>query len=172
MPQPHHEIYAGHLGAKKTKERIKLSFTWPTIASDVQRTCESCHQCQKKRRVTVYDHVSVMPTPRGDVPFDLIVVDKIKKCDIQIEEATCDPVTTGHEDTKINHCAVICDDNRNFGSVDVRDTDQFQKSELVPSQRVDLTTLSHLSVEQRTKLFGSVRSIFRVLLWKTRIFLS
>jgi len=27
-----HEIYAGHLGAKKTKERIKLSFTWPTIA--------------------------------------------------------------------------------------------------------------------------------------------
>ena len=39
-----HEIYAGHLGAKKTKERIKLSFTWPTIASDVQKTCESCHQ--------------------------------------------------------------------------------------------------------------------------------
>jgi len=30
-----HEIYAGHLGAKKTKERIKLFFTWPTIASDV-----------------------------------------------------------------------------------------------------------------------------------------
>ena len=30
-----HEIYAGHLGAKKNKERIKLSFTWPTIASDV-----------------------------------------------------------------------------------------------------------------------------------------
>jgi len=40
-----HEIYAGHLGAKKTKERIKLSFTWPTIAADVQKTCESCHQC-------------------------------------------------------------------------------------------------------------------------------
>ena len=26
-----------HLGAKKTKEKIKYSFTWPTIASDVQR---------------------------------------------------------------------------------------------------------------------------------------
>ena len=39
-----------------------------------------------------------------------------------------------------------------LGSVDVIDTDQFQQSELVPSQRVDLTTLSHLSVEQRTKL--------------------
>ena len=44
--------------------------------------------------------------------------------------------------------------DRNFGSVDVIDTDQFQKSELVPSQRVDLTTLSHLSVEQRTKLLA------------------
>jgi len=84
----------------------------------------------------------------------LIVMDKIKICHIQIDEATCDTVTTGHESTKINHCAVICDNDRNFGSVDVIDTDQFQKSELVPSQRVDLTTLSHLSVEQRTKLLA------------------
>ena len=149
-----HEIYAGHLGAKKTKERIKLSFTWPTIASDVQKTCESCHQCHKKGRVAVYGRVPVMPIPRGDVLVDLIVMDKIKKCHIQIDEATCDTVTTGHEDTKINHCAVICDDDRNFGSVDVIDTDQFQKSELVPSQRVDLMTLSHLSVKQRTKLLA------------------
>ena len=58
--------------------------------------------------------------------------DKIRKYHIQIDEATCDTVTTGHEDTKINHCAVIYDDDRNFGSVDVIDTDQFQKSELVP----------------------------------------
>ena len=70
-----HEIYAGHLGAKKTKERNKLSFKWPTIASDVQKTCESCHQCQKKRRVTVYDRVPITPIPRGDIPFDSIVMD-------------------------------------------------------------------------------------------------
>ena len=85
-----------------------------------------------------------MPIPRGDVPLD----------SSQIDEATCDTVTTGHEDTKINHFAVIYDDDRNCGSVDVIDTDQFQQSELVPSQRVDLTTLSHLSVEQRTKLLA------------------
>ena len=140
-----HEIYAGHLGAKKTKERIKLSFTWPTIASDVQKTCESCHQCQNKRRVAVYSRVPVMPIPRGDVLLD----------SSQIEEVTCDTVTTGHESTKINHCVVIHDEDRNFGSVDViDDTDQFQKSELVPCQRVDLMTLSHLSVEQKTKLLA------------------
>jgi len=80
--------------------------------------------------------------------------DKIRKYDIQIEEATCDTVTTGHENTKLNHSAVIYDDNRDFGSVDVIDTDQFQQPELLPSQRIDLTTLSHLSVEQRTKLLA------------------
>ena len=85
----------------------------------------------------MYDRVPVMPTSRGGVPFYSIVMDKIKKCHIQIEEATCDTVTTGHESTKstkINHCAVICDDNGNFVSVDVVNTDQFQKSELVPNQ--------------------------------------
>ena len=47
---------------------------------------------------------------------------------------------------------MIGDDDRNVGSVDVIDADQ--KSELGPSQRVDLMTLSHLSVEQRTKLLA------------------
>jgi len=56
--------------------------------------------------------------------------------------------------TKINHCAVIYEDDSDFGSVDVIDTDQFQQPELLPSQRIDLTTLSHLSVEQRTKLLA------------------
>ena len=71
--------------------------------------------------------------------------DKISKYHIPVEEATCDTVTTGHESTKINHCAVIFDEDRDSGSVDVIHTDQFQKSELVPSQGVDLMTLSHLS---------------------------
>jgi len=80
--------------------------------------------------------------------------DKIRKYHIQVDEVSCDTVTTGHENTKINHCAVIYDDDGDFGSVDVIDTDQFQQPELLPSQRIDLTTLSHLSVEQRTKLLA------------------
>jgi len=80
-----------------------------------------------------------------------IHADKISKYHIQINEVTCDTVTTGHEQTKINHCAVIYDDDSDFGSVDVIDTDQFQQPELLSSQRIDLKTLSHLSVEQRSK---------------------
>ena len=92
----------------------------------------------------MYGRVPVMPIPRGDVPLDLC----------QLEEVTCDTVTTGHESTKINHCAVIFDEDQDFGSVDVIDTDQFQQPELLPSQRINLMTLSHPSVEQRTKLLA------------------
>jgi len=243
-----HEIYSGHLNAKKTKERIKLSFTWPIITSDVQRACESCHQCQRKRQVAVCDRVSVIPIKKDKVTGSTVQVDfqdrenselsqdkvntqdyamthtdkaqryilrynlqakeksfetgqkvlvltlnstssktfsrwvgpavikdrmsnhtylvdingarkhihadKLRKYHIQDNEVICDTVTTGHEQTRVNHCAVIYDDDSDFGSVDVIDTDQYQQPELLPSQRIDLNSLSHLTVEQRTKLFA------------------
>jgi len=45
----------------------------------------------------------------------------------------------------------LADEDSDFGSVYVIDTDQYRQPELLPSQRIDLNTLSHLSVEQRTK---------------------
>ena len=35
-----------HLAAKRTKKRLKLSFTWPTIAADVTHACQVCDECQ------------------------------------------------------------------------------------------------------------------------------
>jgi len=49
---------------------------------------------------------------------------------------------------------VIYDDDSDFGSLDVIVTDQYQQPELLPSQRIDLNTLSHLSAERRTKLLA------------------
>ena len=48
-----HAVHGGHLGSRKTKARLKLLFKWPTIAIDVQKFCETCHECQKRRRVTI-----------------------------------------------------------------------------------------------------------------------
>ena len=128
-PRPQaHEIYAGHLGAKKTKERIILSFTWPTIAYDVQKTCESCHQCQKKRRVTVYDRVPITPIPRGDRfrgkvasdnPFDSVVMDCIgplfsnQKVEYNYALVLCDsntryPFAVPHVHSQQKVCAMLC----------------------------------------------------------------
>jgi len=47
-----------------------------------------------------------------------IHADKLRKYHIQVSEVICDTVTTGHEQTRINHRAVIYDEDSDFGSVD------------------------------------------------------
>ena len=70
-----HQSYGGHLSARNSKARLKLSFTWPTIARDVQEVCEKCTVCQKRRRATVYDRVPIAPVPNSGVVFDTFVKD-------------------------------------------------------------------------------------------------
>ena len=89
-------------GPKKTKEKIKFSFTWPTIALDVQKVCECCHhchQCQKRRRSTVYDRTPITPIPRNEI--------------------SCDILTAGQINTKINHCAIIHEKIRILGTLEL-----------------------------------------------------
>ena len=64
-----HDTFGGHLGAKKTQERIRLSFAWPTLASDVKRYCETCKQCQKRARTTCWDRIPITPIQRADTAF-------------------------------------------------------------------------------------------------------
>jgi len=91
-----HETYGGHLSAKKTKARLKLSFTWLTIAADVQRACEICEICQKRRRVTVYDRVPISPIPRDDTVFQCWVMD-------------CLGPLFPNQKVAYNYCLVLCD---------------------------------------------------------------
>jgi len=65
-----HQVDGGHFAAKKTKERLKLSFTWPTMAADVTQACQVCDECQKRRRVTVYDRIPITPVPCNEKVFD------------------------------------------------------------------------------------------------------
>ena len=66
----------GHLGKKKTAERIMRRFYWPTIFRDVADFCRSCIQCQKAscRRVTRAPMVSL---PLIDEPFQRIAMDVV-----------------------------------------------------------------------------------------------
>ena len=64
-----HDTFGGHLGARKTQERVRLSFTWPTLASDVKKYCESCEACQKRARTSCWDRVPITPVPRAEAPF-------------------------------------------------------------------------------------------------------
>ena len=46
----HEAMFAGHLGVKKTLDRISASFYWPGILQSVQRFCSSCDICQRTVR--------------------------------------------------------------------------------------------------------------------------
>ncbi|XP_069140935.1 uncharacterized protein [Argopecten irradians] len=73
----HDSVMAGHLGAKRTADRILLEFYWPGVIADVSRYCRSCDVCQRtfpKGRVT---KVPLGRMPLIDVPFQRVAIDLV-----------------------------------------------------------------------------------------------
>ncbi|XP_033745582.1 uncharacterized protein LOC117331096 [Pecten maximus] len=73
----HDSVMAGHLGAKRTADRILLEFYWPGIIADVSRYCRSCDVCQRtfpKGRVT---KVPLGRMPLIDIPFQRVAIDLV-----------------------------------------------------------------------------------------------
>ena len=71
----HESLMAGHLGIKKTLNRILAELFWPGVCGDVTRFCRSCDICQRtiqKGRVT---KVPLGKLPLIDTPFKRVVVD-------------------------------------------------------------------------------------------------
>jgi len=73
----HDSVFSGHLGERKTSERIRLSFYWPKLKQDVQHYVSSCHGCQLRSRPTKMDRVPITPITRVDVPFQVLNMDCI-----------------------------------------------------------------------------------------------
>ena len=67
---------AGHLGKKKTVERILRRFYWPTIYRDTADFCRSCEICQKTSH-RKSPKAPMIPLPVMDVPFSRIAMDII-----------------------------------------------------------------------------------------------
>jgi len=77
-----------------------------------------------------------------------IHAEKLRKYHIAVEEVICDTVYAGHVQTKINHCAVICDEDQDFGELYLVDSMSKTANEghvELPSQKVDRDPLSHLT---------------------------
>ena len=77
MKVAHDSIFGGHMGIRKTLNRIFLCFFWTGIEGDVKRFCRSCDVCQRtidKGRVC---KVPLGETPIIDVPFKRIAVDLV-----------------------------------------------------------------------------------------------
>ena len=71
----HETLLAGHLGIKKTLDRVVSEFFWQGVCGDVARFCKSCDICQRtiqKGRVT---KVPLGKMPLIDTPFKRVAVD-------------------------------------------------------------------------------------------------
>jgi len=98
-----HEVYGAHLGKEKTRDRIRLSFYWPTLVSDCKRHCMTCVQCQKRARSTVFDRVPISPIPRANEPFTHLFMD-------------CMGPLFPNQKAKYNYCLLLIDSTTRWPS--------------------------------------------------------
>ena len=77
MGLAHETIVGGHLGSKKTLDRITTSFHWPGISGDVKRFCQSCDVGQKMVPKGRVQNVPLGEMPIMDAPFQRVAIDLI-----------------------------------------------------------------------------------------------
>ncbi|XP_055932968.1 uncharacterized protein LOC129962990 [Argiope bruennichi] len=77
----HCSVFGGHMGARKTAERIRYSFYWQGISKDVRAFCQQCKECQLTRRINQKDRVPITPVARPELPFQVVNIDIIGPID-------------------------------------------------------------------------------------------
>ena len=71
-----HDIpLGGHLGNKKTRERLLRNFFWPGIFIDVAKYCRTCSHYQKNSMKGRAYKVPLITVPPMDEPFSRIAID-------------------------------------------------------------------------------------------------
>lgn len=73
----HECLMGGHMGPKKTGNRIKSCFYWPRLTTDVKKWCRTCDKCQStipkgKVRNVPMSSMAVTITPFRRVAIDLV----------------------------------------------------------------------------------------------------
>nr|XP_006813473.1 PREDICTED: gypsy retrotransposon integrase-like protein 1-like [Saccoglossus kowalevskii] len=67
----------GHLGHRKTLDRIMSQFFWPNLHADVKRYCQSCDVCQKTTPRGRVGKVPLGHMPLISIPFQRVGVDLV-----------------------------------------------------------------------------------------------
>ncbi|XP_062589077.1 uncharacterized protein LOC134250727 [Saccostrea cucullata] len=75
MSLAHDTPLAGHLGNKKTRQRIMQHFFWPGMYIDISRFCKSCSICQKGTPKGRTPKAPLIPIPPIEEPFSRIAID-------------------------------------------------------------------------------------------------
>ena len=73
----HESIMSGHLGSKKTLDRVLSNFAWPGVASEVTRHCRSCDICQRTLHKGRVAKAPLQKMPIIGIPFQRVGIDLI-----------------------------------------------------------------------------------------------
>ena len=67
---------SGHLGVRKTHNRVLQHFFWPGLKPDVAKWCKECHTCQLGGKPNQnIPQAPLHPIPAFDEPFSHIIID-------------------------------------------------------------------------------------------------
>ena len=71
-----HGDVAGHLGVRKTYERILRHFLWPRLRGDVSAFIKTCDTCQRVGKPNQsIKPVPLFPVPAVSLPFEYLIID-------------------------------------------------------------------------------------------------
>ena len=70
-------IMGGHMGIKKTADKIQSAFYWPGIQGDMTRYCKSCDVCQKTVNKGSVPKVPLEKMSLIDKPFKRVAIDLV-----------------------------------------------------------------------------------------------
>ena len=77
MKRAHDCVLSGHLGIKKTTDRVLSNFYWPGVQGDVGRYYRSCDVFQQTLPKGKVSPVPLQSMPLIDTPFERVAVDLI-----------------------------------------------------------------------------------------------
>lgn len=71
-----HDGEAGHMGVRKTYDRLQHKFFWPRLKRDVAKFIRTCHVCQLAGKPNQKIPVApLQPIPAKSKPFEYLLVD-------------------------------------------------------------------------------------------------
>ncbi|XP_069993534.1 uncharacterized protein [Penaeus vannamei] len=71
----HHSALGGHMGQKKTLDRIQAEFFWPGMGQEISRLVRSCDICQRTSDRGRVKPAPLKPMPLISEPFERVAVD-------------------------------------------------------------------------------------------------
>ena len=91
-----------------------------------------------------------------------IHADKLRKYYVQVDEVCCDPAActaqtaaaAAGRPTVVNHCAIIHDEDKDFGDITTVSPISEVTNCFLPSEKIDPAKLAHLSDQQREELLN------------------